>query len=313
MHKRILHLVFALVISCLTQSFAYSQQPIGQLDSKDKWIRVQSDNGEFSIEVPAKYKFYYNKDGIFVRESSTDYRLTNMRMLNTYNAGTLLSFEMYEAKKDALNAIYNQDIYKINDNEKSVIKRSDHSIRQSVIRTDKSYLTRQYFSSKTHIYILTAITRGKETPELRRFLDSLIFKPNIKDGPDSNAILLSKLPVTEIDVEQKIEKESVSSPAATKPPDKPKDENIIPVTIFSKPRASFTEQARQNRITGTIRLKITLSEDGFIPHIVVVKTLPEGLLRQALFSAIRIKFLPKENQGKPETVVVTVEYSFDIY
>ncbi len=310
MHNKSFRLVFALFISCFAPLIAYAQQPNNQTDSKDKWIRVQSDNGEFSIEVPEKYKFYRNKDGFIITENAKDYRLANMRMLNTYNAGTLLSFETYETKKDALERIYGDDVYKKNDIEKSVIKRGDHSIRQVTTKTDKYYSIRQYFNSKTNIYVLTAISR-RETPQMRRFLDSLVFKPNTKDDTDASAVLLSALPIDEIAVEEKLENDASPFPSA--PPNLQKDDNIIPVVIVSRPRASYVTPARQKWVKGTIRLKPTLSADGFVTNIVVVKTLPEGLLRQALFAAIRLKFLPKENRGIPETVVVTVEYTFDIY
>jgi len=274
MHKKILHLVFALVICFLEQSFTYSQQPVDQADQKDKWIRVQSNNGEFSIEIPAKYKFYYNKDGFYITENSNDYRLANMRMLNTFNAGTLLSFEVYEAKKDALDKIYSDDIYKKKDIDKSKLKRSDHTIQQIVQKTDKSYLVRQYFSSKTHIYILTAASRVNETTDMRRFLNSLVFSPNTKDGPNSKDGLLSALPTTEVGIESKPDDEPFPAQAKTKPPDKPKDENLKSFVIISKPQASYVEQARQKRVTGTVRVKATLSSEGFVPNIVVLKRSP---------------------------------------
>ena len=315
MHNRIIHVFFALLISCLGQSVAYSQQPKDQSDPNDKWIRVQSDNGEFSIEVPSKYKFYSNKEGFsfYGPGNSNPYQLINMRMLNSFHDGTLLSFEVYETKKGALNAIYDQDVSRKKGFEKTKIKRNDHTIQQIAQKTDQFYLIRQYFSSKTHIYILTAASRLNETPAMRRFLDSLIFKKNPNDNKDSNSKVLSTLPMTEIGVEVKLENDDQPLQKKSGLPETPKDENIIPVTILSKPRASYTEQARQNGVTGTIRLKPTLSADGFVSNIVVVKTLPDGLLRKALFSAIRIKFLPKENRGIAETVVVTMEYSFDIY
>lgn len=66
-------------------------------------------------------------------------------------------------------------------------------------------------------------------------------------------------------------------------------------------------------VTGTIRVRLTFAKDGFVSKIVVLKSLPEGLLRQSLFAALRIKFLPKMKDGSPETVIKMVEYKFDIY
>jgi hypothetical protein len=60
-------------------------------------------------------------------------------------------------------------------------------------------------------------------------------------------------------------------------------------------------------------LKIVFAENGFIPKIEATQVLPDGLLRQAVFAAIRIKFLPEEKDDIPQTITKTVEYSFAIY
>lgn len=312
MPNKLFHIIFALFISCFSQTFAYSQQPNNEADPNDKWIRVQSDNGEFSIEVPAKYKYFYNKDGFSHSGISGNYQLMNMSMLNSFHYDTLLSFEVYETKKGALYTIYEQDTYR-KDIEKSKLKKGGQSIQQIVLKTDKSYLVRQYFSSKTHIYILTAASRVSETPAMRHFLDSLTFEANTSNSRNSDAKVFSSLPMTDIGIDIKLENDDESPLKKINIPETPTDKNFIPVTILNRPKVSYTEQARQNGVKGTIRLKPTLSAEGFVSNIAVVKTLPDGLLRKALFSAIRLKFLPKENKGIAETAVVTVEYSFDIY
>lgn len=316
MPVKFIYSIFIVVTACLTQFTIYSQNANVPVEPKDSWIRVQSDDGEFSIDVPAKNNFYYNEDGFYITKDYSDYRLGNMRMLNAYSARTLLSFEIYKAKKAALEAIYERDTSKRNELEKAEVNKDGSSIRQVTTKSDGSYCRRQYFHSKTNIYVLTVISRGSETLEARRFLDSVVFKPGTKDISASSVVLLSKLPVTEIGVEQKIEKDTNSSQASIKPPDKPLDKNIVGVIILNKPNASYTAQARRNGLNGVqgvVRLKPTLSADGFVSNIVVVKSLPDGLLRQALFAAIRIKFLPRENQGNPEDTVVTIDYSFSIY
>lgn len=313
MHNRIIHVFFAFLISCLGQSVAYSQQPKDQPDSNDKWIRVQSDNGEFSIEVPAKYKFYYNRDGLSVAHNSEpNYILTHMRMLNAIDAGTLVSFETYETEKNkALDVMYNGEIYGKNLH-KSKIGSGDHSIRQVSQKTEEFYWVRQYFRSKTHIYVLTAASRMNETPTMRRFLDSLVFKPNTK-SPIENAIFLSKLPTSEIGVEMKLMAETDPPRDGKKSSNKGKDDTITPVAVFIKPRASYIDLARSNNVQGQILLKATMDADGFIPHIIVLKTLPDGLLRQALLALIRVKFMPKAIRGTPEKFIQTIEYGFNIY
>ncbi len=63
------------------------------------WFRVQSDDGEFSVEVPVNYDFYLDNDGFLVSDNSKSYRLSKMKMLNAYHEKTLLSFEVYETNR----------------------------------------------------------------------------------------------------------------------------------------------------------------------------------------------------------------------
>jgi hypothetical protein len=56
-----------------------------------------------------------------------------------------------------------------------------------------------------------------------------------------------------------------------------------------------------------------MEPNGSIPDITVLKTLPEGLLRQAVFAALRTKFIPKEKDGLPIATKSTFEFGFHIY
>ena len=313
MHNKFIYIIFVIVLVYVTQSVSYAQQPNDRIDPKDNWIRVQSDNGEFSIEVPAKYKFYRNQDGFFDSKDSTSFHLKNMNMLNAYESGTLLSLETYEAGRGALSAIYEGDLSNNKDAKKTELKRNEYKLKQLVSNSEKSYVIRQYFNSKKYIYVLTAASRTGETEQMRRFFDSLIFRTDTTAGmAAANWTKLRDLPITETQVEMKLDSDDVKS-AGNKPVDKPKDDSILALTILSKPRAAYVEAARQKRVVGTVRVRLTFAEDGFVSNIVVLKTLPEGLLRQALFAAIRMKFLPKTKIGIPESSKNVVEYTFSIY
>ena len=168
---------------------------------------------------------------------------------------------------------------------------------------------------------MTAGSRTGETAEIRRFLDSLIFIPNTIQSNGVNVKNFSSLPITEPQVEMALEKEKKKnqnktvSPISTPPPTSPitendKSKNLI---VLRKPIPSYTDFARMNGVKGTFVLKTTFSQIGSISNIKVLRMLPGGLLRQVIFAALRIKFLPSEKDGKPETIVKTVEYSFDIY
>lgn len=83
--------------------------------------------------------------------------------------------------------------------------------------------------------------------------------------------------------------------------------------ITLKPEPLYTEQARNNGISGTVRLRMLLSFDGRIRHIRVVKGLGGGLTEMAVNAARRMKFTPATKDGRPVSQFVTIEYNFHIY
>jgi TonB family protein len=85
------------------------------------------------------------------------------------------------------------------------------------------------------------------------------------------------------------------------------------LNILSKPRANYTDLARQNNTEGTVSLRVTFLADGRIGSVSVVNSLPDGLTEQAIGAARSIKFQPAQENGIPKTVTKIVQYNFMIY
>lgn len=85
------------------------------------------------------------------------------------------------------------------------------------------------------------------------------------------------------------------------------------VIIKFKPEPEYTEQARRNRVSGTVRLRIVLGADAKVQHIYPTRRLPDGLTEAAITAARKIKFIPAMKDGRPVSQFVTVEYNFNIY
>jgi TonB family protein len=83
--------------------------------------------------------------------------------------------------------------------------------------------------------------------------------------------------------------------------------------LLSKPEPGFTEEARKNGVTGTVKLRLALRADGTISDISVVKGLPDGLTERAIQAARRIQFTPAQKDGRNVSQWVTIEYNFNIY
>jgi len=91
------------------------------------------------------------------------------------------------------------------------------------------------------------------------------------------------------------------------------DEVTTKAQIISKPAPQYTDKARQRGVEGMIRLRMVLSSDGQVRHILVLRGLTDGLMETAIAAARRIKFIPATKDGKPVSQVVTLEYNFHIY
>jgi TonB family protein len=92
----------------------------------------------------------------------------------------------------------------------------------------------------------------------------------------------------------------------------PMTANLRPTILYTeKPR--YTEEARQNKIQGTVVLSVVFSADGRITNIRVVRSLPDGLTENAIGAARRIRFNPAVRNGVPVSVRTNLEFSFNMY
>ena len=83
--------------------------------------------------------------------------------------------------------------------------------------------------------------------------------------------------------------------------------------ITFKPEPNFTEEARQQNVTGRVRLRAVLAADGQVRNIVPIKRLPAGLTEACVAVARRIRFTPANIAGVPVSQYVVLEYNFNIY
>ena len=287
---------------------------LGQTPAADGWMRVQSNDGEFSVEVPVKHRVFYNPDGFQISKNNNDMLLKNMWMLSAVTESTLISFEVYDADKRAMEALYDDDAFEKEGRKVSESKGPGLKMKEVVNRTDKYYSIRRFFSTKNHVYVLTTANRTGEVPPMRRFLDSVrIAETGSLAVADKSATRFSQLNATDIEVEYldaaPVPRKKAVSNAKPAPP----DPTVKPFVMVRGVRPSYVDAARARDTQGRVQLKLRLADDGFIPKLTVTSSLPNGLLRQAIFASIRTKFLPKEKDGIPVMVIVTMEFSFSIF
>lgn len=90
-------------------------------------------------------------------------------------------------------------------------------------------------------------------------------------------------------------------------------DTVRPRQITSKPKAIYTDEARENGIEGSVRLKVAFLSNGQVGSITPITELPYGLTEQAMAAARKIEFEPKVVNGIPVSTMLTLEYRFTIY
>jgi TonB family protein len=75
----------------------------------------------------------------------------------------------------------------------------------------------------------------------------------------------------------------------------------------------YTEEARENAVSGTVVLRAVFSASGDVTNIRVVSGLPYGLTESAVEAAREIRFSPAVKDGRPVSQYIQIEYNFNLY
>jgi TonB family protein len=87
----------------------------------------------------------------------------------------------------------------------------------------------------------------------------------------------------------------------------------VKARVLSKPEPQYTDEARSKNTTGTVVLRAIFAANGRVLGIRPVKGLPNGLTEQAIYVARQIKFVPAIKDGRPVSLLVQLEYNFNLY
>jgi TonB family protein len=84
-------------------------------------------------------------------------------------------------------------------------------------------------------------------------------------------------------------------------------------TILYREKAQYTQEAKDNKVEGTVVLSCVFGVDGQISDIKVIQGLPHGLTENAFIAAKKIRFEPAIKDGRPAPVRGNVEFTFNLY
>ena len=82
--------------------------------------------------------------------------------------------------------------------------------------------------------------------------------------------------------------------------------------IKTTPTPSYTTAARKNKIEGVVMLRVVLSSAGKVTRIIPIEFLPDGLTREAIAAAWKIKFNPATINARPVSMYFYVMYDFSL-
>src|SRR5439155_11170946 len=81
--------------------------------------------------------------------------------------------------------------------------------------------------------------------------------------------------------------------------------------VISKPEPTYTEEARQQQITGTVVMRCVFNSSGSVANLHLVSGLEHGLNEQASSTAKKIKFIPAIKEGHFVSMWMELQYNFN--
>ena len=157
----------------------------------------------------------------------------------------------------------------------------------------------QAFATKKHFYRIQAFGATAADPGVQHFLSSLTFGKHegyeVVDGPGT--------PLQPLD-------RSVPIPARDVFTSKTVDRKFI---VLMKPEPSYTDEARQKQVVGTVVIKAVASANGTVERIEVKEGLPAGLTEQAIAALLKMKFIPAAKDGRLVSTWIQLVYNFNLY
>ncbi|MEK6406049.1 MAG: energy transducer TonB [Acidobacteriota bacterium] len=82
--------------------------------------------------------------------------------------------------------------------------------------------------------------------------------------------------------------------------------------LLNNPQPRYTEEARKNKIQGTVLVRVLIGTDGQVKRVTVQRGLPDGLDEQAIQAAYQLRFKPAMKSGQPVSFWKPVAIEFNL-
>jgi len=93
----------------------------------------------------------------------------------------------------------------------------------------------------------------------------------------------------------------------------PGTQGIKPPRAIYQPNPEYTDKARKKKLNGVVVVSLIVTPEGTARDVKVVKSLDDGLDKNAVAAVSTWRFDPATKDGKPVAVRVPVEVQFRLY
>lgn len=270
------------------------------------WQRTTFDKEEISVLTPVSPTILVQSgDHLFVEESDED--ILEKRKYSGYSNGFIFAIDSYKVKNP-----HNLLEDMLNNVPKHLRLERDLTLdgfkgKQYRMSGSPYYGQVYYFAAAKHVYVITLAVSDEANPSITRFFSSLRLadrkgvaetnkRPPMKRDPSAAA----SVGVSDI---QASNQEEVFKPSVV----------TRKAAMIWRPEPIYTDEARQNQVTGTVVLRAVFSSSGYVTNIRVISGLANGLTERAVEAARSIRFFPAVKDGKLVSQYIQIEYNFNLY
>ena len=258
--------------------------------SQSTWRTYTVKDEEFSVALPTLPAMTS-----IARQNPQGKKYRVERHLKTFLDGVIYSIDVFEnpEKQSLENFIVEQnaDSHPALTVERDLIV-NDFQGKEYSSRDKTRPATVQFFATEKSLYRFAAVGSGATNDAVKQFFSSIsLVKPKnateVVDGPGMPLVLETG--------ERVYSGKDVTTKAR----------------LISKPEPQYTDEALQNRISGTVILRAIFSSTGEVTNIQVIYGLPHGLTEASINAARKIKFVPATKDGTPVSMWMQLEYNFN--
>lgn len=260
------------------------------------WDRYKTSDGEFSVSLP-----------VVPAMSSYSVRMTNItrsplrHLIGAYEDGVVYAIYVFD-RKQSLEEFTSAFRQSVASDFKRDVKVDGIPGKEYTFENEDRRAATQYFATERNIYVFEACGAlvAQSEQRITKFLSSIKFSETepaqvLVDGPGN--------PWTPpVGYQEGAPAQVFSGKDVTKK-----------VVVISKPEPTYTEEARQAQVAGTVVIRCVFSASGQVSNIHNVSGLEHGLTDQASFAAKQIKFIPAMKDGHFVSMWMELQYNFNLY